>query len=66
MVRVLFILLLLLPASAPAQIKYTGAPDIRNYPKSEYNAATQNWAIIQDENGFICFANNDGLLCLTA
>ena len=63
MVRVLFILLLLLTVSAPAQIKYTGAPDIRNYPKSVYNAATQNWAIIQDENGFICFANNDGLLC---
>ncbi len=62
MARALLILLLLLPASTFAQVKYTGTPYIRNYPRSEYNAATQNWVINQDSNGFIYFANNDGLL----
>ena len=63
MVRVLFILLLSFPLCISAQIKSIGTPNIRNYPKSEYNASTQNWAISQDKNGFIYFANNDGLLC---
>ncbi|MBN2863727.1 MAG: hypothetical protein JXN62_11220 [Bacteroidales bacterium] len=63
MVRALFILLLSLPISTFAQIKYIGTPRIRNFPKSEYNAGTQNWSIIQDKDGFIYFANNDGLLC---
>ena len=63
MARALLILLLSFPLGISAQIKNTGTPDIRNYPKSEYNAGTQNWAISQDENGFIYFANNDGLLC---
>ncbi len=63
MVRALFTLLLSFPISIFAQIKYIGTPNIRNYPKSEYYAGTQNWAISQDENGFMYFANNDGLLC---
>ncbi|MBS0010263.1 MAG: hypothetical protein KFF49_02570, partial [Bacteroidales bacterium] len=63
MVRALFILLLSFPIFISAQIKNIGTPNIRNYPKSEYNAGTQNWAISQDKNGFIYFANNDGLLC---
>lgn len=62
MIKVLYILLLSFSISSLAQTKYTGAPNIRNYPKSEYNAGTQNWAISQDTNGFIYFANNDGLL----
>ena len=62
MFKALLILLLSLPISALAQIKYIGTPNIRNYPRSEYNAGTQNWAISQDSNGFIYFANNDGLL----
>lgn len=63
MVRELLILLLSIPLSAFAQIKYIGTPYIRNYPKSEHSAGTQTWAISQDKNGFIYFANNDGLLC---
>ncbi len=63
MARALFILLLSFPLCISAQIKNAGTPYIRNYPKSEYNAGTQNWAISQDGNGFIYFANNDGLLC---
>lgn len=39
-----------------------GIPNIINYPTATYNAGTQNWDIIQDENDFIYFANNDGLL----
>ncbi len=61
--RLLFILLISIPISTLAQIKSIGTPNIRNYPKSEYNAGTQNWVISQDNNGFIYFANNDGLLC---
>jgi ligand-binding sensor domain-containing protein len=44
------------------QIKYIGTPEIRNYPKSLYQAGTQNWEIAQDENGFLYFANNEGVL----
>lgn len=62
MTRVIGIILLSFSISAVAQIKYTGIPGIRNFPKSVYNAGTQNWAISQDSNGFIYFANNDGLL----
>lgn len=35
-----------------------GIPDIINYPKSNYNAGTQNWDIVQDKNGIVYFANN--------
>ncbi len=44
------------------QIKQTGIPFIKNYPKSVYNAGTQNWGISQDRNGFMYFANNEGVL----
>ena len=62
MVKALSILLLSFSISSLAQTTYTGTPNIRNFPKSEYNAGTQNWAISQDNNGFIYVANNDGLL----
>ena len=39
-----------------------GLPNIRNFSRAEYNAGTQNWAISQDQNGTVYFANNDGLL----
>jgi hypothetical protein len=45
-----------------SQVKNAGIPGIQNYPRSVYNAGTQNWGIAQDEKGFIYFANNDGLL----
>ncbi len=45
-----------------SQIKNIGIPSIRNFPKREYKAGTQNWAIAQDQNGFMYFANNEGLL----
>jgi ligand-binding sensor domain-containing protein/DNA-binding CsgD family transcriptional regulator len=48
--------------SAFPEIKDIGTPFIRNFSKHEYKAGTQNWAIAQDQKGFIYFANNDGLL----
>jgi ligand-binding sensor domain-containing protein/DNA-binding CsgD family transcriptional regulator len=45
-----------------AQVKSIGTPGITNYPKSAYDAGTQNWGISQDKYGFIYFANNDGVL----
>jgi len=45
-----------------SQIKNIGVPFIRNYPKREYKAGTQNWGIAQDQKGFMYFANNEGLL----
>ncbi|WP_167616015.1 ligand-binding sensor domain-containing protein [Maribellus sediminis] len=43
-------------------MKKIGVPNILNYPKKEYKAGTQNWNIAQDPDGFMYFANNDGLL----
>lgn len=37
-------------------------PPIIQYPASSYNAGNQNWMITQDDNGYIYFANNSGLL----
>jgi len=45
-----------------AQIKSIGIPYIKNFPRSINNAGIQNWAISQDQNGFLYFANNDGVL----
>lgn len=54
--------LLLFQTFAEAQIKSIGLPEIRNYRKSEYGGATQNWCADQDGNGNLYFANNNGLL----
>lgn len=62
MMKSLYIFLLSVSISSFAQSEYIGTPNIRNYPKSFYNAGTQNWAISQDKSGFIYVANNDGLL----
>ncbi len=37
-------------------------PPILNYIPKEYGAGNQNWMISQDNNQFIYFANNEGLL----
>lgn len=47
---------------ALAQIKSIGLPEIRNFRKSEYGGATQNWGADQDRYGNLYFANNNGLL----
>ena len=45
-----------------SQIKNIGIPFIRNFPRRDYKAGTQNWGIAQDQKGFMYFANNEGLL----
>lgn len=47
---------------ATAQSPNLGILPISNFPKSVYNAGTQNWDIAQDEEGIMYFANNSGLL----
>ena len=37
-------------------------PPVFNYNTSNYNAGNQNWAIAQDKNEIMYFANNQGLL----
>jgi AraC family chitin signaling transcriptional activator len=37
-------------------------PPIVKYNSNMYGAASQNWMISQDENQFVYFANNEGLL----
>lgn len=59
---VIGLFLALFQTFALAQIKSIGLPEIRNYRKSEYGAATQNWCADQDRNGNLYFANNNGLL----
>jgi len=60
--KALYILLFLLPFYCAAQLKNFGTPEIVNFPRSVYKGGTQNWGIAQDQNGFLYFANNDGLL----
>jgi DNA-binding CsgD family transcriptional regulator len=37
-------------------------PRVRNFPKEEYQAASQNWSVCQDREGIIYVANSIGLL----
>jgi ligand-binding sensor domain-containing protein len=62
MFKFLAIIFLFLPIYFFGQVKNIGTPNIQNYPKSVYQAGTQNWGISQDQNGFMYFANNDGVL----
>lgn len=62
MKKLVIIACFLIPILAVSQVKNIGTPNIRNFEKSDYRAGTQNWAIAQDNDGFIYFANNDGLL----
>ena len=61
-IQILLLLAILLPLFGSAEIKKIGTPFIRNFPKREYRAGTQNWNMAQDKRGFIYSANNEGLL----
>jgi serine phosphatase RsbU (regulator of sigma subunit)/ligand-binding sensor domain-containing protein len=39
-----------------------GKPFVQSYMPKQYQAATQNWDIVQDELGIMYFANNEGVL----
>lgn len=41
---------------------FIGKQEIINYTKQQYNAGAQNWAIRQDAEGRMYFANNEGVL----
>ena len=41
---------------------FSNQPLVRNFTRSNYNAGTQNWAIVQDQSNTMYFANNFGLL----
>lgn len=41
------------------QINRNGIPFIRNFDPVEYNAAEQNWSVVQDKRGVIYIGNND-------
>ena len=57
------IILLFFCAVGYAQLSATlGQPQIINFSKQQYNGSNQNWALAQDENGFLYSANNKGLL----
>ncbi len=45
-----------------SQIITTGLPVMKHFRKTDYRAGTQNWGISQDKQGFMYFANNNGLL----
>lgn len=55
--RLFFALLFFVP-----QFIYTQNFDVINFEKQDYHAASQNWSIADDTNGFIYVGNNMGLL----
>jgi ligand-binding sensor domain-containing protein/DNA-binding CsgD family transcriptional regulator len=60
-ILIISLLLFSLP-SLKAQAEPFGSPSITNFSRSDYQAGTQNWAILQDKRGIVYFANNKGLL----
>ncbi len=54
--------MLLIVFSLVGQPNNIGIPFITNYSNQTYQAGTQNWDIAQHPNGFLFFANNNGLL----
>jgi len=57
-----FFYFLLLTSILWSQPNNIGIPFTTNYPNKIYQAGTQNWDIDQHPNGFMFFANNNGLL----
>ena len=43
-------------------IMYAVHPIVRNFDRKEYKSGTQNWAITQDNDNIMYFANNNGML----
>jgi len=44
-------ILMQLPLLVNSQVKNKGIPYIINYSRDDYQAATQNWAVVQDKRG---------------
>ncbi len=60
--RIQTVIYCLLSGLLQAQTGSLGLPPITNYPKTLYEAGTQNWDIAQDASGRLLFANNEGLV----
>lgn len=56
------LILLLGTFIAPKAQNTIGLPEIVNYQKGVYKAGAQNRQILQDKNGVLYFANNEGVL----
>ncbi|MCP3932021.1 MAG: hypothetical protein GY705_23355 [Bacteroidetes bacterium] len=60
--QVLILVLSCFAGLLQAQYDLIGSPIISHFQKSDYNAGTQNWAVVQDSRGIMYFGNNKGLL----
>lgn len=54
--------LLLITFCSSFTIKAKNKPNVFNFSKEDYHAANKNWAISQDDRGFMYFANDVGLV----
>lgn len=61
-VCILLLICLFLHGFSWAQPTGLGLPFIKNFDHKTYQASAQNWAIAENDKGFIYFANNSGLL----
>lgn len=62
LLKLLPLLFFLVPVEISAQVKEVGLPLVQNFSKKLYDADTQNWEIIEGENGFVYAANNQGIM----
>jgi len=60
--RVAFVILLLALVVEVRGQNTIGLPLIVNYNKADFHGGAQTWDIGQDKNGYMYFANNEGLL----
>ncbi|MBO7595128.1 MAG: SpoIIE family protein phosphatase [Salinivirgaceae bacterium] len=60
--RLISLLAICLALGANAQINKYGNPFITCYPPEVYNEEDQNWAIVQDNRGFVYVANYQSVL----
>ncbi|RCH55704.1 transcriptional regulator [Mucilaginibacter hurinus] len=62
LLRTLFIFTLAICSFWAYPQSFIGQRETVNYEKKRYNAGTQNWKILQDAQGRMYFANNEGVL----
>ncbi len=60
--HIIFLYCLFISLTLVSQSTNIGTPFTTNYLNKVYDAGTQNWDIQQHPNGFLFFANNNGLL----
>ncbi|MWB94141.1 ABC transporter substrate-binding protein [Flavobacterium sp. GA093] len=61
-VRLIFISILFTHTLLNAQIKKVGVPFITNYTPKTYQAASENWDVLQNSKGMLFFANHFGVM----